>query len=259
MVLKSRQKNSILNKLRFISSGDSALLCSISEDIEPDISQKIVSLHKLIIQSKTRGIIESVPSYTGLTIYFDPLSISIENLKDKVTKLYNKILSDNFKITSRLVRIPVCYKKEFALDIEIVALQSGLSTGEVIKLHTSPEYLVYMIGFTPGFPYLGGLDKKLETPRKTDPRLKIKAGSVGIAGLQSGIYPIESPGGWQIIGRTPLELFKPDAEEPFLFKAGDYVVFEAITLSDYFNIGEAVRKGTYIPEITLNYEGNKNN
>ncbi len=247
-----------MTELKFIPAGNSALFCSIAKDIKPSVSQKIVTIHKLIGQSGIRGVIESVPSYTGLMIYFDPLKIDFKALEELVTKLYNKVISGNSKVLSRLIRVPVCYEKEFGLDIEIVANQSGLSNEEVIELHTRPEYLVHMIGFTPGFPYLGGLSKKLETPRKADPRLKVKAGSVGIAGIQTGIYPIESPGGWQIIGRTPLVLFKPEAKEPFLFKAGDYVIFKSITLTDYFNIGEAVRKGIYKPEILLDYEGNQN-
>lgn len=248
-----------MNTVRFKEAGDSALYCIISENIDPDISKNIVNLHKLVLNSKVNGIIESVPSYTGLMIYFDPLITDSDKLRDLILSLYRKVLSGERVLSGRLLKIPVCYSNDFAPDIGIVAEQSGLDTEEIIELHTGAEYLVYMLGFTPGFPYMGGLNKRLETPRKTEPALKVKAGSVGIAGLQTGIYPLESPGGWQIIGRTPLALVDFRAKEPFLFRAGDRVIFQPVTLSEYFKIGEAVREGNFKPEIVIDYEGNKDN
>lgn len=247
-----------MNTINYIEAGDSALFCRMSDSIDPGISERIVQLHKLIQNNKVNGIIESVPSYTGLTIYFNPITIGFNKLKDLIENLNGDLISGDKRPSARLIKIPVCYSKEFASDIEFIAAEKGLGTEDIIELHTGAEYLVYMLGFTPGFPYMGGLNPRLETPRKTEPDLKIKAGSVGIAGIQTGIYPLESPGGWQIIGRTPLALVNFKAKEPFLLKAGDHVVFKAVGLEEYFKIGEAVRDKSYKPEI-IDYEGHQDN
>lgn len=247
-----------MNTINYIEAGDSALFCRMSDHIDPDVSENIVKLHKLLLNNKVSGLIESVPSYTGLMIYFNPIIISINRLKDLIEKLNRDLISGDKRPLSRLIKIPVCYSKEFASDIEFIATEKGLGTKDIIDLHTGAEYLVYMLGFTPGFPYLGGLNPRLETARKKEPSLKIKAGSVGIAGIQTGIYPLESPGGWQIIGRTPLALVNFKAKEPFLLKAGDRVLFEAVDLDEYFKIGEAVRDESYKPEIS-DYEGHQDN
>jgi len=149
--------------------------------------------------------------------------------------------------TARIITIPVSYGGEFGPDLEFVAKHNSITEDEVVAIHTSIPYLVYMLGFAPGFPYLGGMSERIATPRLASPRVKIPAGSVGIAGKQTGIYPLESPGGWQLIGRTPLTLFDPLAKNPFVFAAGDYLQFTAIKMDEYVALKEQVASGNYAP------------
>lgn len=163
------------------------------------------------------------------------LQIVIKTIKDYIQKAENLPQKP-----AKVVEIPVCYGGQYGPDIEFVAEHNGLSVQEVISIHTKPEYLVYMIGFCPGFPYLGGMDERIATPRRTTPRLQIPARSIGIAGNQTGGYPISTPGGWQIIGRTPVEMFRPeDEEKPSLLNSGDIVKFVAISEQEYL----ALRNG----------------
>lgn len=148
---------------------------------------------------------------------------------------------------SNVLEIPVLYGGEYGPDLEFVAKHAGKTAEEVIQIHTSTEYLIYMLGFTPGFAYLGGMDESIATPRLKQPRVKIPAGSVGIAGSQTGVYPIDSPGGWQLIGQTPVRMYDPTRQEPILVKAGDYVRFCAITPFEFKAIQEQIEAGVYIP------------
>ncbi|MEG2984683.1 MAG: 5-oxoprolinase subunit PxpB, partial [Peptostreptococcaceae bacterium] len=150
----------------------------------------------------------------------------------EIKKLEKKIKTTD-KLEKNIVEIPVLYGGEFGPDIETVARHNNLSVEEVMDIHSKGEYLVYMLGFTPGFTYLGGMDNKIETPRLEIPRVKIPAGSVGIAGKQTGVYPIDSPGGWQLIGRTPIKLYDINKERPILLSAGDYVKFVPINKAEY--------------------------
>lgn len=178
--------------------------------------------------------------------FYDPVKISYQHNCDNLpydfvcSQLQQLLaeLKDDKTITPRLVEIPVCYGGEFGPDLEYVAAFNGLTTEEVIHIHSSGDYLVYMIGFAPGFPYIGGMSEKIATPRRETPRLKIPSGSVGIAGKQTGVYPIETPGGWQLIGRTPLKLFRPDEEPPSLLMAGDKIKFVPISYNDYKEMEE---------------------
>lgn len=184
---------------------------------------------------------EIVPSFQVITILFNPLDVKkkIHNRQNPYQWLEEKIciiLQQEIIVTEQMeevVEIPVCYGGEFGPDLEEVANYHGITPGEVIQKHTGRDYFVYMLGFAPGFPYLGGLDESLATPRKQTPRLKIEAGSVGIAGSQTGVYSIETPGGWQIIGRTPTALFTPEAENPTLLRAGVWIRFYPISIEEY--------------------------
>ena len=149
-----------------------------------------------------------------------------------------------------VIHVPAIYGGEYGPDLHYVAEFNCLSEDDVITIHSSVACLVYMFGFTPGFCYLGGMDKRIATPRQETPRLKIPAGSVGIAGEQTGIYPLLSPGGWQLIGRTPLLLFNPDRKPVFLFNAGDYIQFYPVDMEEYKRIAEEVAAGTYQPKRT---------
>ncbi|EDS77667.1 conserved hypothetical protein [Clostridium botulinum C str. Eklund] len=225
--------------------GDCAISLKFSEDINIQTHFKIQSLAQYLDNNPFKGMIEYVPSFISLTIFYDPLEvISLKKdknqtpfniVKIKIEKILDK-LSNKSCNNSRIVEIPVCYGEEFGLDLKIVAKYNNLSIEEVINIHSSYENRVYMIGFAPGFPYLAGMSDKIATPRKKTPRLSIPAGSVGIAGAQTGVYPISTPGGWQLIGRTPLDLFNPENEIPSLLKAGDIVKFKSISKAEYYEI-----------------------
>lgn len=185
---------------------------------------------------------EVVPSYHTVTIY---LKKNLENKESFVVSLLTKWdqhVQDGFERHFRRLRIPVCFEEEFALDMERVMKQTGLSEKEIIALHSAPSYTVYMIGFLPGFPYLGGLEEKLMTPRLHTPRAKVPKGAVGIGGSQTGIYPIDCPGGWNLIGKSPVEVYRPDREEPFFIRTGDRLEFVPISITEFFEIKKQLEK-----------------
>lgn len=201
----------------------------------------IQSIASQLEQHPFPWMIEYVPAYTTITIYFDPLKIlklapshmlPAQFALQKINQWLSTLMTGQL-IEPRIITIPVCYGGEFGPDLEFVAKYNNISTEEVIHIHTNSEYTVHMIGFAPGFPYLGGLSEKIFAPRKNTPRLKIPAGSVGIAGGQTGVYPIESPGGWQVIGQTPLKLFTPTKQIPSLLQMGDIIKFKAIGIDDF--------------------------
>lgn len=232
---------------KYLPLGDSAFLIKLGNEISVEINKKIRALSIKISQSKIKGIVELIPAYNELLICYDPHLINFDILLERL-KLIENSLSSITLPPPQLIHIPVCYEPEFALDIEIVASTNILSVDEVVRIHSSSHYLVYMLGFTPGFCYLGGMDFRLTTPRKDTPRIKIEAGSVGIAGNQTGIYPIDSPGGWQIIGKTPIKPFDPNRQPEFLIEPGDYIKFDPISLKEFNDIQKMVEQGQY--EIT---------
>lgn len=234
----------IYEEPRFLSGGDRAIFIELGDSIDPDVNQRVRNLKLAIEKAGIPGVVESVPSYRSLLVYFEPLQISAPEFRETIGNLL-KSLTSGESPERRLIEIPTTYGGEFGPDLELVASHNNLSDAEVVRLHSSTRYLIYMIGFMPGFPYLGGMSPDIATPRKTTPRLKIPAGSVGIAGNQTGIYPAESPGGWQIIGRTPLELFHPTREPPSILQAGDYLTFVSVTPEEFTIVKESVRNGTY--------------
>lgn len=215
--------------------GDKAVLIEFENRISEEINEEVRKLDIAINRSLQDFIIETVPAYNSILLYYNPLDVDIKDLLSKLKSL-EKTTSD-FEIPEPgKLEIPLIYGGEYGPDLKYVAEYNNLSEAEVIEKHLAGEYRVYMLGFTPGFPYLGGLSAQLATPRHKNPRKKILAGSVGIAGSQTGIYPITSPGGWRIIGRTPLDLFNPAAEKPFLFKQGDIIKFKKINQAEYKKI-----------------------
>jgi len=187
------------------------------------------------------GMIEAVPAYSSLTIYYDVCQLrktvpTAKTVAEWMIDQFEKRLAiqqPESDSTSRLVKIPVCYEKEFAIDIEDLAFSKSISVEDVIRIHTFKHYRIYMLGFLPGFAYMGEVDEQIEMPRKLQPRQKVQAGSVGIAGRQTGIYPLASPGGWQIIGLTPLKLFDIKNNEPVLLRSGDTVQFYSISKNEF--------------------------
>ena len=187
------------------------------------------------------GVAEIIPTYRSLLIIYDP-SITNPAELQKILETLEARLGEIKIPPPRTVEIPVCYGGAFGPDIETVADTNNLTVEEVIERHCEPEYPIYMVGFTPGFPFLGGLSEKLHTPRLETPRTLVPEGSVGIANNQTGIYPIASPGGWQLIGRTPLKLFAPWRRNPFLYQAGDCLKFKPISAEEYARSVEAEAK-----------------
>ncbi|MDU2065933.1 MAG: 5-oxoprolinase subunit PxpB, partial [Sporomusaceae bacterium] len=199
------------------------------------------------------GVKELIPTYRSLLIDFDPSLVSRDSLQKSVLALQEELAGEAQAGKVRLLHFPVCYGGEYGPDLAFVAEHHQMKEDEVIAIHTSVPYLVYMLGFTPGFPYLGGMSEKIATPRLAKPRTAIPAGSVGIAGSQTGFYPIESPGGWQLIGRTPLPVFAPESSQPFVVAAGDYLLFESVSQQEYQAIVDQVTKKSYqlkIDELT---------
>jgi KipI family sensor histidine kinase inhibitor len=234
----------IYDEPRFLSGGDRAVFIEFGDSIDPEANQRVISLKLAIEATDIPGVVESVPTYRSLLVYFEPMQISASELRETIRRLHRSSTVHELP-GHRLVEIPMTYGGEFGPDLEVVAKHNNLRAEEVIRIHSCARYLIYMLGFMPGFPYLGGLSPKIAAPRKTTPRLKIPTGSVGIAGNQTGIYPTESPGGWQIIGRTPLKLFEPSREPPALLQAGDFLTFVRITPEEFTSIYEKVRNGTY--------------
>jgi inhibitor of KinA len=226
--------------------GDSALIVRVRDSFEEapeEALNAVIGTQYRLENAQLAGVIELAPAYTTVAVFFDPIGVVSAGAKPDgvfdwlaeriryVLRNANEIRRD--RIETSLVEVPVCYETEFALDLDEVAQHAGLHWKEVVDLHCSAEYRVHCVGFTPGFPFLGGLPGKLATPRRDIPRKEIPAGSVGIGGGQTGIYPIKSPGGWNVIGRTPLRLFDPRKNPPALLCAGDRVRFRAITRDEF--------------------------
>ena len=231
-----------LNNISFFQFSENAISLELGEEISEEILKRITRLNECIKQKPFAGLLNTIPAYTTLTLYFNPvelmndLSLKGTSCLERVIE-YIKTIKQKEIITEQMdeqiIHIPVCYDDNFGWDIQELTSFYQLKKEEIIDLHSKVVYTVYMIGFVPGFPYLGGLSEKLTSPRKQNPRPKIPAGSVGIAGKQTGIYPLETPGGWQIIGRTPLKLFDVTRQQPSLLKAGDKIKFERISLSEF--------------------------
>ena len=215
-------------------NGDSAVTLFFDEVIGEDLTRYILSLAEEFKSSFPGMIIEVIPAYQSLTICFDVLAIETDSIDGALKKVVdNHIPNTTNAVVSRLIEIPVCYQGNYAPDLERLAEHCKLSPAEVIRQHTQKDYLVNMLGFLPGFLYLSGLSEQLHCPRKETPSLKVVAGSVGIGGNQTGIYPVDSPGGWQIIGQTPVSIFSPDAKEPFIAQALDKIRFIPIDIEKF--------------------------
>ena len=215
--------------------GDTGVLAVFEQKIAEEIGAQVAALDAAIRAAKIPGVGETVPAFASLLIRYDPLLTDYDAVSGSVASLAEHLPPPKLD-AGRLVTIPVCYGGAFGPDLAFVAKHAGLTEKEVIRLHTGRDYRIYMLGFLPGFPYLGGLDPRLFTPRLQNPRTAIPAGSVGIGGEQTGVYPVSSPGGWQLIGRTPLKLFDPG--RPPRYAAGDRIRFTAITAEQFAKLAE---------------------
>jgi len=232
--------NSPILPYRIFPLGDSAITVDFGNTINEAINNEIIARFNELRHDPLPGMIEAVPAYSSLTVYYDVLKVkktipaghtAFETLKLQLEqRLQQQVQQKN--IAERLIKIPVCYDGEYAPDMQHLTVKKNITADEVIQMHASKTYKVYMLGFLPGFAYMGEVDEKIAIPRKLQP-VNIMAGSVGIAGKQTGIYPLASPGGWQIIGRTSLKLFDANKEEPTLLRAGDRVQFYSITKNEF--------------------------
>ena len=222
----------------FRPAGDQAVLVELGDEISPETNARVHGLARAIEEAGVDGLVDLIPAYDSLLVQYDATTISTADLQARIVGLDSKGVES--AEGGRVVELPVLYGGEHGPDIDRVAEHAGMPVYEVIGLHSGTDYLVYMLGFTPGFPYLGGLDERLATPRVATPRLEIPGGSVGIAESQTGVYPLTSPGGWNIIGRTPLSLFDPTREPPSLLAPGDLVRFVPLDGPDeYARVAEA--------------------
>lgn len=219
-------------ELSFFDAGEGGLLIRWQELIHPELNRKILSLFSLLEQENLQGVLEMIPAYCSLFVEYDPLHLSKERLLEVISLLYDRIKEEDMP-PAEVYLLPTCYGGEYGPDLNWVAQYTGLSPQEVIDIHSSGDYLIYMLGFSPGFPYLGGMDSRIAVPRLKSPRSRIPAGSVAIAWGQTGIYPSPTPGGWRIIGRTPRRLFQPQNENPVLLKPGNYLRFLPIRPDEY--------------------------
>ena len=226
------QPEGLLDEPIFRRVGDRGLLMELSATIDLQASQKIRALCGSLAICAPVGVVEVIPTYRSLIVVYDPLKTGTEPL-ERYLRALEKMLGNAEASEPHVVDVPVCYGGDFGEDLDYVASHNGLSVEEVIRIHAEPLYPVYMLGFTPGFPYLGGLSEKIHTPRLATPRTKVPAGSVGIANNQTGIYPIKSPGGWQLIGRCPIRLFDLNRRDPFYIKAGDLLRFVPVSREEY--------------------------
>lgn len=245
---------------RFLTAGDTGLVVEFGDTIDPAINRRVRELFLALAGSESRPyqatvqdrasaglpILDLIPTYRSLLITYDPLKITFDDLRAAIERIEGGLGSATVP-APRILEVPTAYGGDFGPDLPFVASHNGLREDEVVAIHAGTDYLVYMMGFSPGFPYLGGMSERIATPRLKTPRTVIPAGSVGIAQAQTGIYPVESPGGWQLIGRTPLLLFDPSRTPPVLVEAGDSIRFTPISAADYGALSTAIAAGAWQP------------
>ncbi len=228
-------------KIEIVQISETAALVEFGKVINEEINKRVRTFCNYIDDHPFKGFVEYVPAFTSISVIYNPLELNYESPYEEVKELLEEMLChvDFLKVyEENIVNIPVCYGGEFGPDIKYVAEINNLTVEEVIKIHSEGKYLVYMVGFAPGFPYLGGMSEKISAPRRESPRIAIPEGSVGIAGMQTGVYPIETPGGWQLIGRTPIKMFKLDRQPQSILKAGDIARFYPISYDEYMKLKE---------------------
>ncbi|MBE5924957.1 MAG: 5-oxoprolinase subunit PxpB [Lachnospiraceae bacterium] len=234
-------------EMRFLPAGDEALIVEFGMEIDDEINRKVQRLADFIRSQNISGIRELLPTFRSLMIFYNSNVISYKKLIGEI-KHFKNDKDEGVAEKKKILCVPCCYGSDYGPDLKEMSSRLGMSTEEIIKLHSQSDYKIYMLGFLPGFTYLGGLDKRIHMPRLDTPRTSIPAGSVGIGGNQTGVYPVASPGGWWLIGNTPIEFYNPQREMPVLCNAGEYIRFIPISISDYESIQKDVKDNKYNPE-----------
>lgn len=232
--------------VRFLSAGDTALVVEFGDRIERGLSDRVLRLAERIRAVDMAGVVAMVPTYRSLMVHYDPMRTSHETLVAALGGFLGE--ADGATAPGRRWRIPACYEAAHAPDLAEVAERTGLAGADVVRRHAETEFHVYMIGFVPGYPYMGDLPEALVLPRRADPRVRVPPGSIAIASTMTAVYPIESPGGWHLIGATPVRLFDPGRERPALFSPGDKVFFEPVSLARFDELRRASATGDYLPD-----------
>jgi len=234
---------STVQPCRIYPLGDGALSIDWGNRIDEATNRQVLTLWDRLRRARLPGVSEFVPAYSSLTLLFDADELRrrfpTQSPYTKMREMVEHALADPLEsstVLGRQIQIPVCYDPAMAPDLPMLAARSGLTPSDIIQLHTATEYRVFMLGFLPGFPYMGTVNEQIATPRLAQPRQRVPAGSVGIAGIQTGIYPLESPGGWNLMGRTPLRMFDAQRTEPTLLQPGDRVRFYAVSLAQFYQI-----------------------
>ena len=233
---------------RLAPCGDLALSVEVGDEVSFEVNARVLALEYLIRRQAPTGVIETVPTFRALLVYYDPDVVSFAGLSATIRALARETRADALP-PSRQVELPCCYGGELGFELDAAAARLGLAPEEVVRLHAGGDYWVYFVGFTPGLPYMAGMPEALHIPRLEQPRVKTPPGSVSIGGVQCCIYSVESPGGFWVLGRTPLRLYDPDADDPILLRAGDRVRFRAIDRAEFDDIAARVAAGAYRPRI----------
>jgi len=233
---------------RLLPAGDAAVSVELADEISREANARVLTLERLLLDGRVPGIVETLPTFRALLVTYDPLVLSWERLRAVVDALAPRLARAPAP-PGRHLELPCAYGGEYGPDLEEVARRLGLAPADVIRLHASADHCVYFIGFTPGLPYMSGQPLELTIPRLDRPRTKTPAGSVGIGGTQTSIYSVESPGGFWVLGRTPLKLYDPGAADPILLRAGDHVRFRPIDGTEFRAIAQAVAAGAYRPRV----------
>jgi inhibitor of KinA len=235
--------------VRFLPAGDKALLVEFGETIERALSERVLRLAERIKELRLNGVIETLPTFRSLLVRYDPLQTSGATLENEISAHLEDAGSAHDEV--RLWHIPACYDRRCAPDLDEVAERTGLTSDEVVVRHSGTRFLVYVVGFAAGFPYMGDLPSELVLPRRADPRVRVPAGSIAMATTLTGIYPLESPGGWHLIGAAPIRLFDPNWERPALLRPGDFAKFEPVDFAEYERIRAAVERNDYDVPFTM--------
>jgi len=231
----------VLQKPKFQLAGDHGLMLTYGEAIDPDVNKKIHSMTFVLKNDPPEGVVEIIPAYCSLLLLYDPAVTTPVKLQETLISVEGHLPDLEIPSPNTFV-IPVCYGGDYGPDIDYVAKKNRLAIDDVVRFHSEPEYLIHMIGFAPGFPFLGGLPEILYSPRLETPRTSVPEGSVGIANNQTGVYPLASPGGWRLVGRTPLRLFDPKRKNPIPYRSGDRIRFKSISPVEYRRLETEAKK-----------------